>query len=93
MAQRSEILFLRYPLVFGSTACACLPLAGDEDKQEHKMVCSACNGKGYVVEKERELPCSECQGRGEYILGDSLSLSNLESREGVEVHRPAVLRA
>lgn len=57
------------------------------------MVCSACNGKGYVVEKGRELPCSECQGRGEYILGDSLSLSNLESREAVEAHRPAGLRA
>ena len=35
------------------------------------MVCVACNGKGYVIEKQRELVCSECQGRGECFLCDS----------------------
>ena len=56
------------------------------------MVCSACNGKGYVVEKGKELACSECQGRGEHIFVDSLGLS-LEPREGPEAHRPANLSA
>ena len=34
------------------------------------MVCAACNGKGYVIEKHCELPCKECQGRGELDLND-----------------------
>ena len=34
------------------------------------MVCVACNGKGYVIEKHRELVCSECQGRGECFFSD-----------------------
>lgn len=38
--------------------------------QETEMVCAACNGTGYVIEKHRELVCSECQGRGEYFLTD-----------------------
>jgi hypothetical protein len=34
------------------------------------MVCVACNGKGYVIEKHRESVCNECQGRGECFLID-----------------------
>jgi DnaJ-class molecular chaperone len=35
-----------------------------------EMVCVACNGKGYVVERNRESVCCECQGRGECFLND-----------------------
>ena len=38
--------------------------------QEAEMVCVACNGKGYVIEKHRESVCSECQGRGECFFID-----------------------
>lgn len=46
------------------------------------MVCVACNGKGYVVEKGKELSCPECQGRGEYPLLDNLKLPGFDYREG-----------
>jgi RecJ-like exonuclease len=45
------------------------------------MVCVACNGKGYVIEKQRELVCSECQGRGECFLCDSDRQHKQESQE------------
>jgi DnaJ-class molecular chaperone len=31
------------------------------------MVCSACNGKGYVSGKDGEHACPECKGRGELL--------------------------
>jgi DnaJ-class molecular chaperone len=34
------------------------------------MICPACNGKGYVVEKQRESVCNECRGRGEFFYID-----------------------
>jgi len=46
------------------------------------MVCVACNGKGYVVEKGKELSCPDCQGRGEYPRLDSLKLTDLDYLEG-----------
>jgi DnaJ-class molecular chaperone len=51
------------------------------------MVCIACNGKGYVIEKNRELPCQECQGRGEYLVFESSKLPNGELQECGEAHR------
>jgi hypothetical protein len=35
------------------------------------MVCFACNGKGYVIERNHEVVCSDCQGRGDYIIFDN----------------------
>jgi RecJ-like exonuclease len=31
------------------------------------MVCSACNGKGYVTGNDGERACPDCQGRGELL--------------------------
>lgn len=55
------------------------------------MVCAACNGKGYVVEKGRDLSCSECQGRGEYPHFDSLKLPSIDSRDGRDAQCSAAL--
>jgi DnaJ-class molecular chaperone len=55
------------------------------------MVCAACNGKGYVIERGRESTCSECQGRGEYPLYESIKLSNFDSRESREASCSAPL--
>jgi len=57
------------------------------------MVCDACNGKGYVVEKGRELICSECQGRGEFPIFDNFKLPNFDYRDGRENLRPATADA
>ena len=48
------------------------------------MVCVACNGKGYVIEKHRESVCSECQGRGECFLCDSDRQHKQESQKVLE---------
>lgn len=72
---------------------ACLTLAWDIDSRGDKMVCAACNGKGYVVEKGKELACSECQGRGEYLIFDKFKLQNLDCREGIEALRLFTLPA
>lgn len=55
------------------------------------MVCVACNGKGYVIEKGIELSCSECQGRGEYPLFDNFKLPGLDSHEGRDAKCSAAL--
>jgi RecJ-like exonuclease len=47
------------------------------------MVCVACNGKGYVIERHRESVCCECQGRGECFLCDS---DRHHKQEPQEVH-------
>jgi DnaJ-class molecular chaperone len=44
------------------------------------MVCSACNGKGYVIDRQREAICRECQGRGEFSFGDREKSRSEESR-------------
>lgn len=56
------------------------------ERLEGKMVCMACNGKGYVIEKGKELPCQECQGRGEYLFFENSKLPKLESQECSEAH-------
>jgi DnaJ-class molecular chaperone len=45
------------------------------------MVCSVCNGKGYVVGKSCELVCPECQGRGECFFIESDRLRKQKSQE------------
>jgi DnaJ-class molecular chaperone len=45
------------------------------------MVCSVCNGKGYVVGKSSESICSECQGRGECFLFEGDRHQKQESQE------------
>jgi DnaJ-class molecular chaperone len=47
------------------------------------MVCIACNGKGYVIEKHRESVCNECLGRGECFLHD---IDRHHKQEAQEVH-------
>ena len=32
------------------------------------MVCSECNGKGYVNDKRGDRVCQECDGHGEYPI-------------------------
>ena len=49
--------------------------------QEVEMVCVACNGKGYVIERHHESVCSECQGRGECFLCDSDRHSKQDPQE------------
>jgi DnaJ-class molecular chaperone len=53
----------------------------DGNYQESMMVCSVCNGKGYVVGKSSESICSECQGRGECFLFESDRHQKQESQE------------
>jgi DnaJ-class molecular chaperone len=48
------------------------------------MVCAACNGKGYVIEKNRESLCKECQGRGEFDLNDRDGNYKRETQQGLE---------
>jgi hypothetical protein len=45
------------------------------------MVCVACNGKGYVIERNRESVCCECQGRGECFLSDCEKNSKEEGQQ------------
>jgi len=48
------------------------------------MVCVACNGKWYVIEKQRELVCSECKGRGELFFIDRDGDHKQEPQEVLE---------
>ena len=48
------------------------------------MVCAACNGKGYVIEKHREALCEDCQGRGEFDLDDRVKNYKRETQQVIE---------
>jgi hypothetical protein len=83
------LLIFAKTIALRTAGATCLPFAWGADSREDKMVCVACNGKGYVVEKGRESHCSECQGRGEYPNLDSFKLPKIESQDDFEAQRSA----